>query len=186
MTQDRQALIDHSINLLPGCQSSFRLSDGSVFSFRASMSGQEWTRECMTVAGILEIPPEQHQAMHVTEYVAKVVKHPHRGLLGDYMIYWLTLEFNPSANRSLGTLMASVYPTPSDPGAHREPYILYLEGYDASYVAWAKMEQEGQGVGEDEARRRRIWEKVAKMLLNQWRSGISQRMHQIKDDIVEV
>lgn len=185
MTQDRQSFIDHSLNLLPNCTSSYRLSDGSVFSFRANKSGQEWTRECLAVAGILGIPPEQHQGTASTEYVAKVVKNPHRGLLGDFMIYWLVMDFHPSAGRSIGTLMASVYHTPSDPGAHREPYVLYLEGYDSAYVAWAKMAESGQDQIEDLTIRHATWEKVAKGLLNQWRSGIAQRLHQVMDDTVE-
>lgn len=178
-------IVDESLNMLPGCQSSFRLSDGSVFSMRASMSGSEWTRECQAVSAILGIPPEQNQATHGTEYVAKAIKNPHKGLLGDLMIYWLVMDFHPAAGKSIGTLMASVYTLPSEEGAHREPYVLYLEGFDAAFVAWAKMAEEELDQDEDLDRRHRTWEHTAKGLLNRWRSTIAQRLHQVTDDTLE-
>lgn len=170
--------LDHlSPQLIPGCQLTFRLSDGSIYSIRRRMSPIEWDIECGRAAAHLGIPPEQHQAQYMTEYLVKVIEEPHSGLLGTKILYWLGLDFRLSTQVARGTLMASAYLRMADPEAHVQPAILYLEGYDAAYVAWARMAEDGIAIDQADPEHIAHWGRLAKGLLNKWHLEIAGKIH---------
>lgn len=165
-------------HLTPDCENSFRLSDGSVYSQRGRMTTPQWTAECQRVAEYLKIPIEQHQAMYsAIEYLAKDVPKPHRGLLAERMIYWLMIDFHPEASRAIGTLLASVYISQPDEKPISQPVIMYLRGFDVSFLAWAEVAKD---LAEDDPARHDTWVKKAKWLLADWWSEIARDLHQLE------
>lgn len=170
---------DDDLQLIQMCQASFLLTDGSVYSQRGNMTGAEWHRECKTVADHLAIPIEQHWGlMQATEYTAKAIERPHRGLLGRSMIYWLRLNFHEGKRVATGTLMAAIYLHLSDPQVHQQPMVLYLEGYDAAHVAWAKMAKD-ETFSADEGANAEAWAKTARTLLESWRRPLASSMYKL-------
>lgn len=168
---------EHEPQLLVRCQTSYRLSDGSVFSRRGAMVRQEWYRECKAVAEHLDIPIEQHWGLsQATEYTVKAVPQPHHGLLGREIIYWLNLNFRVPGYVATGTLMAAIYLHTSDPEAHQQPALLHLEGYDASYVAWKTLAEKEEAESIDQTE---LWAKTAERLLDSWKRRLSQRLYQV-------
>jgi hypothetical protein len=90
----------------------------------------------------------------------------------------------PEAERALGTLMVSIYLGKAEDTTPGQPAILYHRGYDAAYVAWAKMGDNGT-VDDDDDINHAISANTAKGLFDKWGSGIAQGLYQVQGDVVD-
>lgn len=161
------------IPLVPGCKySRYMPRSRAVFATRPDgIENTEWVAECHTVADFIGIEPEQHKATGTWHYVVKGVHKPLAGLLGKQAVIWLNMDLQGSS--AICTLMVDLYIEQIV-----LPVTVFVEGFDASYPAWAELGEE-QGDPRDDSEAMEEWRKIAKRMVLEWRNVRLERMAKV-------